>query len=116
MALQTIGAIHIPIYPTEYQLVWGPSPSGKFSINSAKRLQITHSSSSLDSYLARLWKIKLSPKINLFFLGCFHNLDIMLGNDSHFLPISNLFPFCNLSPGSFTHVYSYQLWKHLNYK
>lgn len=31
--LQTIGDIRIPIYPTEYQLVWGPSPSGKFSIH-----------------------------------------------------------------------------------
>ncbi|KAI5323746.1 hypothetical protein L3X38_032818 [Prunus dulcis] len=65
--LERILAIPLPLSPQLDELIWRPSPNGKFSIKSAYNLRLQdehpHPRASL---LKRMWSLTLPPKVKLF--------------------------------------------------
>ncbi|KAI5320684.1 hypothetical protein L3X38_040392 [Prunus dulcis] len=67
--IDKISAIPLPLCPLDDQLIWGPNPSGIFSIKSAYHVQMHdtyhHTQAAL---LKKMWGLKVPPKVKNFLL------------------------------------------------
>lgn len=69
-----IMVVPLPLAPKPDHLIWGPSPSGYFTISSDSWLsQSSKPPHSNASFLHKIWKLKLPPKVKIFSWILFRN-------------------------------------------
>ncbi|KAH0989499.1 hypothetical protein GBA52_000982 [Prunus armeniaca] len=106
--IDKISVIPLPLSPLEDQLIWGPNPSGIFSIKSAYHVQMHDTSYHCQAaLLKKMWGIKVPPKVKIFSWLLKRKRLQVRGHLNRFLPqINPKCPFCNSHRETIPHLFS----------